>query len=60
MFIIIIIIIIIGMIGKECKDFYGFLDEVIELYRITTNELFSKKVDRLLYKVNLLPVLYER
>ena len=50
----------IGMIGKECKDFYGFLTEDVELESRTTNELFGKKVDRLLYKVNILPVLYER
>ena len=49
----------IGMIGKECKDFDGFLDEDMELELPQMNYLV-KKVDQLLYKVNLLPVLYER
>ena len=47
------------MIGKVCKDFYGFLDEDMELESLQMNYLI-KKVDRLLYKVNILPVLYER
>ena len=47
------------MIGKECVNFYGFLDEDMELESTQMNYLV-KKVDRLLYKVNILPVLYER
>ena len=47
------------MIGKECQDFYGFLDEYLELESPQMNYLV-KNVDPLLYKVNILPVLYER
>ena len=34
----------IGMIGKECKDFYGFLDEDMELELPQMNYLVKKLI----------------
>lgn len=48
----------IGMIGKECRDFYEFLDEDMELELPQKNYLI-KQIDRLLYKGNVLSILYE-
>ena len=33
-----------GMIGKECKDFYGFLDEDMELESPQMNYLVKKLI----------------
>ena len=35
----------IGIIGKECKDFYGFLDEEMELELPQMNYLVKKLID---------------